>query len=66
LKFQGKKAAAFGCYGWHDTSTKIIGDLLKESGFEIVSEPLSSIWEPDSNLIARCVEYGKQFATALN
>jgi anaerobic nitric oxide reductase flavorubredoxin len=66
LKFQGKKAAAFGCYGWHDTSTKIIGDLLKESGFEIVSEPLSTIWEPDHTLLARCVEYGKQFTTALN
>jgi flavorubredoxin len=66
LKFQGKKAAAFGCYGWHDTSTKIIEDVLKESGFEIVSERLSAIWEPDSNFLEKCIEYGKQFITVLN
>ena len=41
LKFKGKKGAAFGCFGWSDASTKIIMNLLKESGFEIVGESIS-------------------------
>jgi len=35
LKFKNKKAAAFGCFGWHDVSTKVIEDTLRETGFEI-------------------------------
>jgi len=65
LKFKNKKAAAFGCYGWHDASTKIIQDLLKEADFEIVMEPVSAGWAPDAHVLSQCVEYGKQFVRAL-
>jgi flavorubredoxin len=50
MKFMNKKAAAFGCYGWHDVSTKVIEDTLKESGFEILLEPLRFIWSPDDEV----------------
>ena len=66
LKFREKKAAAFGCYGWHDASTAIIEYLLTESGFEIISEPLSSLWEPDRNFLEKSMEYGEKFVAALS
>jgi len=65
LKFKKKKAASFGCYGWHDTSTKIISDMLVESGFEIVSDPLKTIWEPDNEVINQSFEYGQKFIQLL-
>lgn len=66
LKFKNKKAATFGCYGWHDVSTKTIENMLKESGFEIIAEPISSNWMPDDELLNKCLEYGKQFVKLLN
>ena len=66
LKFINKKAAAFGCYGWHDVSTKVIEDTLKESGFEILLEPLRFIWSPDDEALKRSIDYGRQFVTLLN
>jgi flavorubredoxin len=38
LKFKGKKAAAFGTYGWSGESVKMINDGLKEAGFELLNE----------------------------
>ena len=66
LKFKNKKAAAFGCYGWHDVSTKVIEDTLRESGFEIIMEPLRFIWSPDEDALKMSIEYGRQFVTLLN
>ena len=66
LKFKNKKAASFGCYGWHDVSTKTIESMLRESGFEIIAEPVSCLWEPDEDVITMSFEYGKHFVTLLN
>ncbi|MDP4278782.1 MAG: anaerobic nitric oxide reductase flavorubredoxin, partial [Bacteroidota bacterium] len=60
--FKNKKAASFGTYGWHDVSSKIIQDGLKEAGFELILEPISANWRPDKPLQDQCVEYGKKFA----
>lgn len=49
LKFAGKKGMAFGCYGWNDTTTKLISNSLEESGFQIISEPPKSNWYPTSD-----------------
>ena len=65
LKFKNKKAATFGCYGWHDVSTKTLENLLKESGFEIITEPISANWVPDAELLSKCFDYGKQIAVSL-
>lgn len=62
LKFKNKKAAAFGCYGWSGESVKIINAILKESGFDVVDEGLKVMWNPDTDSMANCVEYGRQFA----
>ncbi|MDD3049685.1 MAG: anaerobic nitric oxide reductase flavorubredoxin [Candidatus Cloacimonetes bacterium] len=61
LRFQGKKAAAFGTYGWSGESPKVIENRLKEAGFEIASEPLKTKWNPDNNAQKSCFEFGKQF-----
>ena len=66
LKFKNKKAASFGCYGWHDVSTKTIEGILQDSGFEIISEPVSCLWEPDDNFLNKRFLFGKQFVEKLN
>jgi len=62
LKFQNKKAAAFGCYGWSGESVKIINSGLEESGFDVIDEGLRVMWNPDEESITECVEFGKRFA----
>ena len=48
LKFKGKKAAAFGCYGWSGESVKLINKALEESKFEIIGEGIRTTWVPDN------------------
>lgn len=60
LKFSGKKAAAFGCYGWSGESVKIITEHLEKAGFQIVDEGLRALWNPDEESVERCVEFGKK------
>jgi len=45
LKFKGKKAAAFGCYGWSGESVKILQAKLAEAGFEVVPENVRAAWK---------------------
>lgn len=44
LKFKNKKAAAFGCYGWSGESVKLLQELLRTSGFEVIEENIRSQW----------------------
>jgi flavorubredoxin len=59
LKFKNKKAASFGCYGWSGESTKVLNDLLKDAGFEIVHEGLKNQWNPDEKQQMEAIKYGK-------
>lgn len=65
LKFKGKKAAAFGSYGWSGDAPKQISDKLAEAGFEIVAEPYKALWVPDEKAIEACRAYGESFVKAL-
>ncbi len=65
MKFKNKKAAAFGCYGWSGESVKVLNGLLKDAGFDVVSEGFRNQWNPDENAEIAAVEYGKQLATLL-
>ena len=62
LRFQGKKAAAFGCYGWSGESVKVISENLQSAGFEVVDGGIKTLWNPDTESIVACVEYGKKVA----
>ncbi len=62
MKFQDKKAAAFGCYGWSGESVKVISQNLESAGFQVVDGGIMSLWNPDSKSIEACIEYGKKAA----
>ncbi|NLC43204.1 MAG: anaerobic nitric oxide reductase flavorubredoxin [Clostridiales bacterium] len=62
LEFKNKKAAAFGCYGWSGESPKMITKLLEECGMELVNDGIRTLWNPDEDSIAQCVEFGRNFA----
>ncbi len=64
LKFIGKKAAAFGCYGWSGESVKLLTEDLKEAGFEIINDVLKALWNPDENAIKECVVFGEEIAVS--
>lgn len=64
LKFIGKKAAAFGCYGWSGESVKLLTEDLKEAGFEIINDGLKALWNPDENAIKECVVFGEEIAVS--
>ncbi len=60
LKFKGKKAGTFGCYGWSGESTKVISERLESAGFELVDDGIRAMWNPDQDSIGQCIEYGKR------
>ena len=62
LRFKGKKAAAFGCYGWSGESIEVINEGLREGGFEIVDEGLKVLWNPDEAGIQAAREFGGRIA----
>jgi len=62
LRFKGKKAAAFGCYGWSGESVKIISELLANAGFEVVSEGLRNNWNPNAEAQEAAIDFGKTIA----
>ncbi|HUV49489.1 MAG TPA: anaerobic nitric oxide reductase flavorubredoxin [Anaerolineae bacterium] len=66
LRFAGKKAAAFGSYGWSGESVKVILDILENSGFQIVDQGLKVMWNPDEEDIKSCIEYGKTLSELLS
>ena len=46
LKFEGKKAAAFGTYGWSGESVAKIKEYLDDAGFEVLDASLRVNWNP--------------------
>ena len=60
LKFQQKKGAAFGCYGWSGESVKLIAERLADAGFEVFGGGLKLLWNPDAEAVAAAMEFGKE------
>jgi len=65
LGFKGKKAAAFGCYGWSGESVKILNEGLKAAGFEVVDEGFRALWNPNQEALAGAALFGKKLAALL-
>ena len=65
LKFRGKKAAAFGCYGWSGEMTKVVTEHLKAAGFDVVDDGLRALWNPDAEALAAADAWGRAFAGKL-
>lgn len=64
LKFKGKKAAAFGCYGWSGGSVKAINEAVAAAGFELIADGLPCQWNPTEGLQKQAVDFGKAIAKA--
>jgi flavorubredoxin len=64
MKFKGKKAASFGCYGWSGESPKLISEALEKGGFEIIADPLRNSWNPDKDQLQLAREFGQKIAKA--
>ena len=62
LGFKGKKAAAFGSYGWSGEGIKIISSRLNEAGFELANEGVRTLWNPDDPSIDTCFTFGSSVA----
>jgi anaerobic nitric oxide reductase flavorubredoxin len=60
LQFKGKKAAAFGTYGWSGESVGMIAKGLEEAGFELMESGIKSLWAPDAESLKECFEFGKR------
>lgn len=56
LKFKGKKAAVFGCYGWSGEGNKILREMLTEAGYEVIPEEIKSFWNPEDGDYAKVPE----------
>ena len=62
MKFKGKKAAAFGCFGWSGESVKVISELMGSAGFETLSEGYRNPWNPDDDAQKGAVDFGRAIA----
>lgn len=65
LRFKGKKAAAFGSYGWSGESVKVISDRLEQGKFELLNEGLREKWKPDTQAVENCFNFGKSVGETL-
>ena len=66
MRFCGKKAAAFGSYGWSGEASKLATEMLKAGRFEVVMDPLRVLFTPDEQGLADCHQFGLEFGKALN
>ncbi len=66
LGFKGKKACAFGCYGWSGEGVGIISEALKQCGFDVADEGIREQWKPDEIAQKRCREYDTSVAEKLH
>ncbi len=65
IRDRGKKAAAFGSYGWSGEAVKVIENQLKALKLNVVMEGISSKFSPGSQKHQQMVEFGKSFAQHL-
>lgn len=65
LKFQGKKGAGFGSYGWSGESAATLHNMLQQAGIEPVGEPLKAMHMPYEKDILELEAFGEAFAKQL-
>ncbi len=66
LRDRGKKAAAFGSYGWSGEAVKLIEGQLKALKLNVPVEGISAKFSPDDKKHEQIVEFGREFARHLN
>ncbi len=63
LKFQNKRAASFGSYGWSGEAVKLMNKGLLEAGFTLLGDGLRTMWVPDEKALAACFAFGQEIAS---
>ena len=61
----GKKAAAFGSYGWGGESTSQLTAALEEMNVEIVDEPVRVVYSPTDENLQQCYQLGLKISREL-
>ena len=62
LKSKGRKAFAFGSYGWSGEAVKEIESIIEEAGIEKVQDGIRAVYAPSKEELDKCFEAGKTFA----
>ena len=65
LKPTGRKAAAFGSFGWAGGAVKEMESFIASPGIEIVQPGLSVKFVPNADELKKCFEFGVEFAKKL-
>jgi flavorubredoxin len=59
---KNRLAACFGSFGWAGGAVKEMEEVVKAAGVELAQSGLSVKYVPDEAELARCVEFGSEFA----
>jgi flavorubredoxin len=65
MRDKGKKAAAFGSFGWSGEAVKLIETQLRSLKLNVVMEGISSKFSPNDEKHRQMVDFGKNFARCL-
>jgi flavorubredoxin len=65
IRDKGKKAAAFGSYGWSGEAVKLIEEHLRQLKLNIVLDGVSSRFAPGEGKAETLKEFGRNFAMEL-
>lgn len=62
LKPKGKKAAAFGSYGWGGGAVNKIQEAMERGKMDVIIEPFTAKWVPNEEDLRKAFEFGQEFA----
>ena len=65
LRPQNRIGGAFGSFGWSGECVKIIGDWLKDIGFDMPVDPVKAKYVPTHDILAQCAVMGRALGAAL-
>ncbi|MFA6680165.1 MAG: MBL fold metallo-hydrolase [Candidatus Methanomethylophilaceae archaeon] len=59
LKFSGKKAAVFGCYGWSGEGNNVLRRSLAEAGFSVIDPETKCNWTSEEKDLEQVIAMAK-------
>jgi len=62
---RGKKAGAFGSYGWSGEAVQMIESRLKDLALDVFRGGLQVNFAPDEDAFTACRNFGRDFAAAV-
>ncbi|MBF0410341.1 MAG: flavodoxin domain-containing protein [Candidatus Riflebacteria bacterium] len=65
LRFVNKVGAAFGTYGWSGEGCARLEEFMKSGNISIVQQPIKANYNPNEEDLAKCEQFGKDFAEHL-